>query len=380
MDKDFIILIIVMSLSAFAFAIFDVIFPLYLDSKQISLPQIGIIFAIPVLLGIATRVLAGIFSDIYGRKPFFQFALFGGSIATFLFTKATNAWEFLSINFFANISSSLSNATDHILIFEAAPRKKVADAIGKLKGISNTLKFLGAFIAGSLLLFLGYTNTLLFCSLIIFITFLIFFKFREKRPFGKLKYKSLSEFFDVRFLTKKMKFYTVSSFFLDMSNTMVLAFTIQLFLTRYFQVSPLILSIVLGLSTLFYALSSFFFGKLSDIFQPAKVCIYMYFLTALMTVFMGSIPNVTIISFLWIISGLTMGVTDPATRKMLNVYARPNFRGKDTNVARAIGSTGLFIGPLLAGYVGAYSFGLVFVFSGIFLAFAAMPLLFIKSK
>jgi MFS family permease len=370
----------VMGLSAFAFSIFDIVFPLYLDSKQITLPQIGIIFAIPVLVGIITRVFTGILSDIYGRKPFFQLALFGGSVTTFLFTKAANALESLSINFFANTSSSISDATDHILIFETAPRKKVAEAIGKLKGISNILKFLGAFIAGSLLLLLGYTNTLFFCGSVLFIAFLIFFKFREKRSFGKLKYKNISEFFDARFLTKKMKIYTVSSFFLDVSNTMLLAFTIQLFLTRYFQVSPLTLSMVLGLSTLLYALSSFFFGKLSDIFQPTKVCVYMYFLTALMTILMGSIPNVLIISLLWIISGFTMGMTAPATRKMINMYARSNFRGKDTNIARAIGSIGQFVGPLIAGYVGAYSFGLTFVFSGVFLALAAAPLFFIKGK
>jgi MFS family permease len=380
MNRNFAILILAAGLSSFAMSIFGIIFPLYLDSLHISLPQIGLIFAIPVLLGIVTRVLVGIISDMHGRKPFFHFAIIGGGITSFLVARASTAWQFLSINLFESLSGAFNDATDHVLAYESADKKKVAEEIGKFKGVGNVFSFVGTIITGTLLVYLSFVNTFYVIGLVSFAAFVVFFKFKEKRNFGRLKYKSVKEFFDVSLLPKKMRIYTVASFFFDASNTMITTFAIQLFFTKYFGSSPVVLSLVLGLSTLMYALGALFLGKLADKFRPTRVCIYIFALVALLTVAMGVYLDFWVAALLWIFSGFFMGVVSPTMRKMINSYARPNFRGKDTNIARAVASMGQFVGPLIAGYVGAYSLGAVFVYSGFALALAAIPVWFIERQ
>jgi MFS family permease len=246
--------------------------------------------------------------------------------------------------------------------------------------VNNIFSFVGTIITGMLLIYLSYVNTFYVIGLVSFVAFIVFFKFKERRTFGKLKYNSVKEFFDVSLLPQKMKIYTITSFFSDASNTMITTFVIQLFFTKYFGASPVVLSVVLGLSTLMYALGALSLGKLADKFRPTRVCIYIFAFVALLTAIMGVYLNFWLASFIWIFSGFFMGIVSPTMRKMINSYARPNFRGKDTNIARSVASTGQFIGPLVAGYVGAYSLGAVFVYSGVAVALAAIPLWLIESK
>jgi len=377
MNKNFKILLIVMSIGSLSYSIFNVIFPLYLDYKQISLPTIGIIYALPTFLYLLSRLVAGIEADIHGRKVFYSLAFLIGSLVNFLYAIASNAWHFLFIRFFEKTSTALNDAVDHILIYEAVEKKKVGDAFGKLKGVSNFLGFFGTSIAGFLLILLGYSNSIVFCGLTLFIGFLIFLKFHEKK-FKKSHYDQLSNVFDTN-LTRNMKIYTFSRFFYDVSNGMVITFGIQLFLIKFFNVSPIYLSITLGLSTLFYSATSFFFGKLSDSFPPNKICFVIFILVGILTILIGLLPSVLLVSLLWIFSGI-LGTSAPATRKMINEYARVNFRGKDTNIAATIASTADFFGPLLTGFLGSIFFPLVFIWSGVFLIIAGIPLMLIKNS
>jgi len=367
-----------MSIGAFVFSIFDVIFPLYLDYKQISLPKIGIIFALPILLSIITRVIVGIQADIRGRKPFYLFSLIGGSLSNFLFIFANSAWQFLLINIFGKFSSAFSDATDHLLIYESVPKKKAGTAFGRIRGILSILSFLGTLVAGSILIFLGYVNTLIFCALFLLIALPIFLKFKERKRFGKSKYSGLSEVFDFRSLPRNLKIYTTANFFSGISASMITAFSIQLFLTKVFGLSPITLSIVLAGYTLLYALSSLFLGKLSDIYLPKRVYVYSYIFSAIVLLAIGFSFSAFLVSFFWMILGALMGMVGPASRKMINMYARPKFRGRDTNISRAIGSIGDFVGPLLAGYIGVYGFNLIFIISSIFLTFSAFVMNFVR--
>lgn len=377
MNKNFLILLLTMSLDAFAYSIFNVVFPLYLDYMHISLPTIGLIFALPTLFYMLLRLLVGAEADIHGRKIFYSIALFLSSLTKFLFTIATNVWNFFFIQVFDKVSTALYDSVDHILVYEAVEKKKVGDAFGKINGLGSVLGFLGALIAGFLLLLLGYINTIVFCGLILLIGFLIFFKFGEKK-FKKTHYGKLSDFLDVGNLTRNMKIYTFSRFFYNISNAMVMFFGIQLFLTKFLNASPETLSITVGLSTLFYGISAFFLGKLSDRFPSNKLCLVVFILGGALTIFMGLFASVLLVSFLWILFGAVTGVSSSPMGKMINEYSRSKFRGKDTNISATIFSSGSFIGPLLAGFLSSFFFPLVFVWSGVFLIIAGLFLRLIR--
>jgi MFS family permease len=366
-----------MGIQTFVFSIFDVIFPLYLDYKQISLPQISIIFAIPILLSIITRVIVGVQADIYGRKVFYSLALIGSSLINFCFVFANSAWQFLAIKLFGGLSSAFGSATEHLLIYESVPKKKAGTAFGRILGILSILSFLGTLLAGPILIFLGYFNTLIFCALFLFIALLIFLSFKERKRFNKYKYFHLSETLNVC-LSRNLKIYTIAIFFFEISTSMIGMFTIQLFLTKILGLSPITLSIVLAGYTFLSAFSSLFLGKLSDIYSPKKIYFYSFLISAIVLFVIGFSSSASLVSFLWIILGVLMGIGAPAIGKMVNMYARARFRGRDTNISKAIGSVGDFVGPLLAGYIGVYGFNLVFIISSIFLIFSAFIINFIK--
>lgn len=378
MNRNFIILIIVMSIGAFSYSIFDVIFPLYLDYKGISLPNIGIIFALPILLFIIMRVIVGVEADKHGRKPFYSLAIITGSLTKFLFVLANSVWQFLLINVFEKISSAFNDSTDHLLIYESAPKKKTGSAFGTIRGILSVLSFVGTLIAGSLLVFLGYINTLVFCALFLVATIPIFLKFKEKRFSNKNNYSNILEIFDFRNLPRNLKVYTIADFFYEISMSMIFLFSIQLFLTKVFGVSPIVLSIVLAGYTFLYAMGSLFLGKLSDVHLPKRVYAYSCILSTIILLVIGFAPTVYLVSLLWVLLGIFLGIEGPASRKMMNMYARPKFRGRDTNISRAISGIGEFAGPLLAGYIGVYGFNPIFIVSGIFLVFSAFVMNLIK--
>jgi MFS family permease len=379
MNRNSIILIATMSIASLAFSIFNVIFPLYLDYKQISIPTIGVIFSLPALISLVSRMFVGSYADNKGRKIFYSLALVGGALTNVMFAFANSVWQFISIKLFGEISSSLSDATDHLLIYESVPKNKSGSMFGKVSGSMSLLSSVGTFSAGMLLIALGYTSTLIICAVLLGLALSVFLAFRERKAIP-VRHASIISMFDFRSMPSNLKVFTASSFFYDFSTSMITVFSIQLFLTKLFSLSAISLSLVLTGYSLLFAFSSIFLGKLSDAHSPRKIYIYSSLVSSLLILMIGVSFVAILVSAFWVILGLSMGIEGAASRKMVNMLARPKFRGRDTNLSKTLSGLGGFIGPLLAGFMGFYGFGPVFVISSIFLAISVFVMIFVKDQ
>ena len=357
------------------FGVYSVIFPLYLDYKGLSLKEMGILFSLASLIVPFIRIYAGAKSDYHGRKLVYSITILFYSIGYFLIAFSQKLYHFFIGNLFKRIGDDTGDAVWGVMIQEISNKKSF---IGRIIGIFSIATSIGGFVTGYLIIKAGYEKTFLLLSGICFLCFLVFQLFKEERTREKAKKLNLLEIFDIRSTSRSIKLLGLTFLLTYASYSALKHFITQLYLVNILGASTVFVSSVFGLSGLMYGLAAFLGGKLLDFFQPQKIYLVTSFIVFPVTLLIGFFKSLIVVAFFIILRDSLAGLSQPACYRMSNLYAQKDRMARDFNLSRSFSIIGNMIGPLIAGFLGTYSFQLVFIFAAFFYFFTGLVLMRLK--
>src|SRR3989344_6961171 len=88
------------SLMALAFGLFGPFFLIFINNVGGSIENFGIAVGLVVLSGALVSLIAGKYSDKFGRKPFLIFGGYASAVIVFLYTVIYSVWQLYLLQIF----------------------------------------------------------------------------------------------------------------------------------------------------------------------------------------------------------------------------------------------------------------------------------------
>ncbi|MDP3396759.1 MAG: MFS transporter [Methanoregula sp.] len=140
----------------FAFGAFETFLPLFLMSNRIDAYQIGIIFAVQVLIIAGTKPFFGKLADRFDKRYQITFGLIilGSSVALIPFT--TGFYEILFVSAVCGLGMSLSTVATSAYVADVAGKKEIGASMGALSSTMDIGHAAGPVCTGIIVMTSGY--------------------------------------------------------------------------------------------------------------------------------------------------------------------------------------------------------------------------------
>lgn len=249
------IVILVQILNSFVAGVLTIVLPLMMTERNIDIVTMGFVFAaMPIVFQLGRMFFATV-SDFWGRKPFFMLNGCLVAISNWIYYLANTPLEFLFGKVVEGAKSGSLWAVNRAFLLEKSGRKwKV---LVHLRTASYVSSAVGSLLAGFLVVWLFYENTLALCALlgasVIPLSFLLV---GEKKK--KLSVSKALHVLDFRKKKKTFKICLALFFVMGLSFGFVSGFVYPLFLSNNgFDAQTV--GLLLGFQILLAGLVSYFF-------------------------------------------------------------------------------------------------------------------------
>jgi len=167
------------SLMALAFGLFGPFYYIFINKLGGSIENFGIAVGLLVLSGALVSLVAGKYSDKFGRKPFLIMGGYASAIIVLLYTIISSLWQLYLLQIFSGLIISIFETSESSFLGDITKKEKRGTEIGKYDafvGIAEALAiFIGAFLAGRF----GFEIVFYIVSIIFLISTTILFKLKE---------------------------------------------------------------------------------------------------------------------------------------------------------------------------------------------------------
>ena len=162
---------------------FAIFFPVYLVGRGISLAQVGIIMAIPVMIGIFTGIMWSSFSDIIGRRrPFLIQSSILMALFTFAVTLVSSFEEFLILGVFRALFTPMAEGLIVTSLFRVSDYRGRATAYSGFAIWGSVGWATATVLAGIAVWIFGmYEAAMYFASLLFFVAIIASLRVPEPR-------------------------------------------------------------------------------------------------------------------------------------------------------------------------------------------------------
>ena len=377
MNKNIRTLLFISIIFGLSIGIYEFTLPFYLKSKNISFANMGVIFSLSYVAMFFIRINAGKLSDIHGRKIFYSLALLGSAFANFFTPFSSGIISLSSLKSLREASGMVQESVHSVVLFESA-KKKFFDFISKTTGSQWIFQGLGTFLAGFLILWLGFRKTFFFSAVLVFFAFLmLIFFFREEEndrpPAEKLPLSKLYNFN----LPRPLKIIAFSSFIFTIGTACSHSFVMPLFFTEKFGVNQSMASVIMAIHRLLLGLPMVFSGLIvkSEV-NYKKMYLWFVIIEGLIMSVSSLIPNFALATIVWFGHDYVgAAFWAPIQSTLIQRYARHESRAYDVSKVAAFSTLGWIIGPLLAGWLAPINIGAPFFVSGIIMMLSALVLI-----
>jgi len=254
MKKFFMLQII----ESFIVGALTIVLPLLMEQKNISIVDIGIIFAIQPIVFQLVRLTFSILSEFYGRKVFF--------ILNSFVTVLSNAVYYLAYSpvgyAFGKITEAIKDGT-----FWAVNRPYVMDhseekkkRLVQLRIFSSSSEAIGNLAAGFLIVWLFYQNTILFIVFVALLAIPISLSLKDL-PRSKFSLAKACRSLDFRNRTIEFKKFLILFLISGLSDGFIAGYVITIFLNNMGMNVELI-GIILAVKLLITGMSTYIFTKI----------------------------------------------------------------------------------------------------------------------
>ena len=150
-----------------------------------SAVDLGLVFAARTVPQLGAGLFAGVLADWYNRRTILLIAKSGSAIVNFalaivIITGQIELWHIYVQAFVKGAFNSLDQPARQSLIPSIVPREQLTNAIALNSATMNTMRIIGASVAGLLVVFIGFGGTFLLTSFIF--TGAVFFTYKLAVP------------------------------------------------------------------------------------------------------------------------------------------------------------------------------------------------------
>ena len=189
-------------INAFVEGTLTIVLPLLMLERKINIITIGLVYASLPMIFQFTRILFAALSDMVGRKIFFILSGMLSSLNVLFYYFAFTPLEFL----FGKITEGIKEASiwsvNRAFLLEQSKDKR--RTLSQMMAINYVSIAFGSLIAGFLIAWIFYPNTLIFCLLISLLLILVSFLLPETYE-KRFEVRSFLDFLDLRKREKLFK-------------------------------------------------------------------------------------------------------------------------------------------------------------------------------
>lgn len=365
LSRDVVVIALVSTVVGLCSGMSGLLFTLYIDHLQISLPIMGVMFSVSGLVAFFVMIFIGVQCDVWRRKIVYSAALILNAISAFFTPLLRGVWELTAARITDNIGVQTRMTIHSTLIYEHV-KAGYAKIIARIQGVEFTFSGIGFLAAGSLLLYLGFQGSFISLSLMLLGALLLFQLMREPvRP--KVNRKSMWETY--RFdINKQLRilcvFNLLNQFGFAICHTF---FIFILFFAKKFMLDPQMLSVILAVHNFTFGVPMFIASKLyaRKNVNYKKLFMIGNMLTGLPHILAAVVPSLIPAAAIWFLHDIIgASISTPAQQTLMQVYSRDDQRAKDVNMTSVFGAVGMIIGPVIGGFLAGIDINLPFLVGG----------------
>jgi len=352
-------LLFIQGIYAFVDGILFIVLPLLMVERKINIITMGLIFgSLPITFQLL-RFIFAILSDQFGRKKFFMLHGLTGVISSTIFYFAYSPLQFLAGKLAQAIKDASIWAINRPFILDHSKDKK--QGLINMRIYDSVFGASGVLIAGFLISYLLFSNTLLFSILIGMLVIPISLFIKDER-ISPGSFKKVISSLNVLKREPVFKKFIMFWFIMGLSDGLATAYIFPLFLSQN-SFSPEFIGILLGVQSLIAALSIFLFRKLT--IKKAMILGLSY------AVLLFILPNFSgaILSIIILFMGISQGFNASAGEGILSKIASSKSYGTDIGL--------LFLGYHLARTINLSLSGFIISSYGFFTLFFLSATLFV---
>lgn len=354
----------------FSFGLYEILLPLYMDSLSISLINIGYVFTVSALFIAFLNIILGAKSDIYGRKIFLSSALLLGGISHFLTPFSNSIILIAIVKTIFDSAIAIRGAVFIPMVYEQ-DRRRFISSFSRISGLEFISQAIGLISAGLLVSIFDYRIAFTISSILQITGFLMLMLFLKEDYMVKEKdnLKIDHEEKIEKSFSKELKIMSISGLVLFVGSSAVHSFTMPLFFSKKFCLSPEILSILMTIHRLSLGIPMLYSDKIIENSKRFSYKAFLIFFTSMQGLFtaLAIIPKDFLASaFIWLLHdpfGASLWL--PLRNYFVQKYSGDKTRGRDYNIVAFISSIGNVIGPFMAGYVGSMDINFPFLIGGL---------------
>ena len=361
--RNIFIFFVAVSLFGLTFGIYEISIPFYLQSRKISFPRMGDIFAVSFLFAFLMRQYAGYLSDIFGRRPFFSAALFLSGLGNFCTPFFNTVGSQTLLKSLREGAFGVKETMQSVILYEGA-EKEFLNTYGKNRGTEWIFQAAGIFLAGIIAIRFSLSAAFFTSGIILFLATALFWSFFQAAPVKEaVGRRNAREIFSFD-LTGKLRYLTIIYFILNVNTGLSHGPTMPIYFRDRFGMSLAVIASLMVVHRLSLGLPMLFAGRLRSK-NPKSFYLIALIFSGVSLILTPFISRAAIAIPVWITHDLLgAGVYVPIHNYLIQNYAGEDIRGLHVSKSFAYSSLGVVPGYFLSGYLYNFNIGAPFFVAG----------------
>jgi len=351
-------------LSAFIMGVFEILFPLYLQHRGISLVDMGLIFSISTLAISFFGIFLGEYADVYGRKRVYLASCTLSVVAKSMFPFSAAKLQILLNKFLHDLQDSLRNSVHNIMLYENS-RSAYAKFLSWFTASNFVLQAIGSLSFAVLLSCLGYSGCFFLLAGVEIAKLPMILSYREGRQEKAGKRISLREAYSFR-IHRNLKILSLCSAIGALGFGIAHGFLLPLYLIGKYGLDTAQISIVTAVHRLAFLTTPSadkIIGRLGT--RRTYMLSTLAYVVSFLSVGLITFPIVIFVPIFLIHDLLGGGIGMTAMSVMVQGLTADSRRGREVNAFNAIQTPMVVMAPVLAGMLAAASWDFIFIAGGL---------------
>jgi len=177
--KNLRVFTISLSFMAFAFGLFGPFYYIFINQIGGTIESFGIATGLVVLSSSLVSLVAGKYSDKYGRKPFLIAGGYASAVIVFLYTMISSLWQLYLLQILNGLVVSMFHISETSFLADVTKKKNRGADIGTYNAVVGILEALAIFVGGFIAGKFGFDIVFYIVSVIFVMTTTLLLKVRE---------------------------------------------------------------------------------------------------------------------------------------------------------------------------------------------------------
>jgi len=386
MRREFTFLVLIGGFNFLGFNLIQPILPGFAKSIGALDTEIGLIVAAFAFTSILSRIYFAPLADRMGRKAPLIVGLVIYAVAPMLYVFASSPLALIAVRLFHGIGMGAGTTGITAMLTDIIPHNKRGTMLGVSMSVRNIATAAGPAIAGSFVLYIGFTVSFALAIVPAMASLILFIFLAETLPKETRWKRSLSDQLSLMknlIRSRRVLVPSIGMASQTLSYGALLGF-MPLFVAGQLALSIKEATFVVGISFAGYAIASAIFrifgGRAIDKYGRKPVPIISLFSLFGVILYLSQVSSSTEVYIAMALYGLAFASISPALTAMLVDSVKPDERSSALSVFMSVFELGLGGGAILFGYISSlYGYSTMFAITAFIpLAGAVFLLVFAK--